>query len=137
MTIFFYKGWPKIRKSEIPPSEFWPISGDCGKLGMPNLLIPKCYWIMQNFRVAAFAISGLLSEKQHGGWRRVKLPSSRSQIRVSLSREHTLSLYQRIMWVFGWVPLTASQQTVIFGDHRSCRRQDISHVTLHDHVIRG
>ena len=52
---------------------------------------------MQNVRVAAFAVSGLLSENQHGGWRRVKLPSPRSQIRINLSREHTLSLYQRIM----------------------------------------
>ena len=28
ITIFFYKGLTEIRKSEIPPSEFCPISGD-------------------------------------------------------------------------------------------------------------
>ena len=32
MTISFYKGWPDIRKSEIRPSEFFPKSGDWGKL---------------------------------------------------------------------------------------------------------
>ena len=28
----FIKDWPEIRKSEIPPSKFCPVSGDCGKL---------------------------------------------------------------------------------------------------------
>ena len=31
------RNWPEIRKSEIPPSEFCPISGDWGELGIPNL----------------------------------------------------------------------------------------------------
>ena len=33
----FIRDWPEIRKSEIPPSEFCPISGDWGELGIPNL----------------------------------------------------------------------------------------------------
>ena len=37
MTIFFYKDWPEIRKSEIAPSEFCSIFGDWGELGIPNL----------------------------------------------------------------------------------------------------
>ena len=33
----FIKDWPEIQKSEIPPFEFCPISGDWGKLWIPNL----------------------------------------------------------------------------------------------------
>ena len=33
----FIKDWPEIQKSEILPSEFYPIYGDWGKLGIPNL----------------------------------------------------------------------------------------------------
>ena len=35
--FFFIRDWPEIWKSEIPPSEFRPISGDWGKLGLPNV----------------------------------------------------------------------------------------------------
>ena len=44
----FIRDWPEIRKSEIPPSEFCPISGDWGKLWIPNLArmsLIECYWI--------------------------------------------------------------------------------------------
>ena len=37
MKIFFYKGSPEIRKSELPPSELCPIPGDWDKLWIPNL----------------------------------------------------------------------------------------------------
>ena len=37
LQFTFIRDWPEIRKSEIPPSEFCPISGDWGKLGIPNL----------------------------------------------------------------------------------------------------
>ena len=33
----FTRIWPEIRKSEITPFEFCPISGDWSKLGIPNL----------------------------------------------------------------------------------------------------
>ena len=69
MTIFFYRDWPEIRKSETPPSEFYPISGDWGKLGIQNLarmFLIKCYWMLQNARVTAFTISELLRENQQG-----------------------------------------------------------------------
>ena len=70
MTIFFYKGWPEIRKSEIPPSEFCPMSGDWGELWIPNLVQMfqiEFYWMLQNFRVTAFTIFELLRENQLGG----------------------------------------------------------------------
>ena len=57
MTIFFYKGL--TRNTEIPPPEFFPISGDWVKLGIPNFprISPmKCYWILQNVRIIVFTI---------------------------------------------------------------------------------
>ena len=63
----FIRDWPEIRKSEIPPSEFCPISGDWGELGIPNLArmsLIKCYWMLQNARVTAFTVSESLREKQ-------------------------------------------------------------------------
>ena len=82
----FIRDWPEIRKSEIPPSEFYPIFGDWGQLWIPNLVrmfLIKYYWVLQNARVTAFTVSGLLSENQEGrdgGW--VKLPHP-IQIRVN------------------------------------------------------
>ena len=60
---------PKIRKSEIPPSETSPISGDWGELWIPNLArmsVIKCYWMLQNSRFTAFTFFELLREKQLG-----------------------------------------------------------------------
>ena len=68
----FIRDWPEIRKSEIPPSEFCPISGDWGELWIPNLAqmsLIKCYWMLQNARVTAFTVSELLREYQKGGGR--------------------------------------------------------------------
>ena len=50
----FERDWPEIRKSEKRPPEFCPISGDWGKLEMPNLArmpLMKCYWMLQNYWV--------------------------------------------------------------------------------------
>ena len=55
--FLFIKGWPKIQKSEIPPSEFCPISWDLDKLGIPKLgqmFLIKFYWMLQNTRVKLF-----------------------------------------------------------------------------------
>ena len=60
----FIRDWPEIRKSEIPPSEFCPISGDWGKLWIPNLagMSPiKYYWMLQN------SVFESLRENQLGG----------------------------------------------------------------------
>ena len=66
----FIRDWPEIRKSEIPPSEFCPISGDWGELWIPNLVrmsLIECYWMLQNSRVTAFTVLELLRETNWGG----------------------------------------------------------------------
>ena len=72
----FIKDWPEIWKSEIPPSEFCPISRDWGKLGTPKLArisLIKCYWMLQNPRVTTFTVSELPGENQRG-WGGVNYP---------------------------------------------------------------
>ena len=67
--FLFIKVWPEIRKLEIPPSEFCPISGDWGELVIPNLVgmfLMKCYRVLRNARVTAFTVSELLRENQQG-----------------------------------------------------------------------
>ena len=68
--LSFIMDWPEIRKSEIPLSEFCPISGDCGQLWPQNLArmsLIECYWMLQNSRVTAFTVFELLRENQLGG----------------------------------------------------------------------
>ena len=63
--IFSIKDWPEILKSEIPPSEFFPISGDCADLGIPNfaqMSQMKCYWMLQEARVTGFTVFELSRE---------------------------------------------------------------------------
>ena len=64
----FIRDWPEIRKSEIPPSEFCPISGDWGELGIPNLArmsLIKCYWMMENVRVTVPTCIVLMNQIVH------------------------------------------------------------------------
>ena len=71
----FIRDWPEIRKSEIPPSEFCPISRDLSEFEIPNLVrtyVIKCYWMLQNARVTAFTVSESLAQNQ-----RVKIPPPR------------------------------------------------------------
>ena len=49
----FIKNGPEIRNSESPPSEFCPISGDWGKIGITKQK-QKVYWILQNTSVTVF-----------------------------------------------------------------------------------
>ena len=59
----------EVQKLEVHPSEFCQISGDWGKLGIPNMAqvaLIKCYWMLQNVRVTLFIVSELLSENQQG-----------------------------------------------------------------------
>ena len=84
--FLFIKDWPEIRKLEITPSEFCPISRD--KLEIPNLarlFTLKCYWKLQNARFKAFTISELLRENQQG----VKLPPT--HIRVKFNNFGTIN----------------------------------------------
>ena len=56
MSISLIRDWPEIGKSEIPPSEFCPISGDWGQFWIPYLAqmsLIKSYWMLQNSRVTA------------------------------------------------------------------------------------
>ena len=65
----FITDWPKIWKSEIPLSEFCPISGDRGELGIPNfgrMFLMTSYRMLQNCRVTAFTVSELKRENQQG-----------------------------------------------------------------------
>ena len=65
----FIRDWREIRKSQIPRSEFCPISENWGELGMPNLArtsLAKCYWKLQNARVTAFTVAELIRENQQG-----------------------------------------------------------------------
>ena len=76
ISISIYKGWPEIRKSEIPPSEFCPISGNWVELGTTSLALTspiKCYWMLQNTSVTAFTISALLRENQQEGKITIKI----------------------------------------------------------------
>ena len=57
MTIFLYKGLIRNMEIEDNRTDFRAISGDWGKLGIPNLAqmsIKKCYWIQKNPMVTAF-----------------------------------------------------------------------------------
>ena len=85
----FIRNWPEIQKSEIPPSDFCPISGDWGELGIPNLAwisLIKFYLMLQNARVTAFTVSELLRENQQGG---LKLPPTRLGLRKYLKTGRT------------------------------------------------
>ena len=84
--------WPEIRKLEIPPSEFGPISGDWGYLRIQNLAqmsIIKCYWILQNARFTAFFISDLARENQQGG---IRVKGSPRQKKFVIPCERTVLL---------------------------------------------
>ena len=79
----FIRDWPEIRKSEIPSSEFLPISGDRSELGIRHLArmsLIKYYWMLQSNRIATFTVFELLRENQQESG--VKLPLCPTQIRV-------------------------------------------------------
>ena len=86
LTIFFMGDWSaEIRKSEIPRSEFCPISEDWDKLAMPNLLrmsLMKFYWMLQNARVIAFTVSELLRENKQGGWGKITPSTTRLRLKM-------------------------------------------------------
>ena len=62
----FIRDSREIQKSENR-SEFCPISGDWGKLRIPNLArtsLIKCYWMLLNAEATAFTIFELLRENR-------------------------------------------------------------------------
>ena len=68
MTISFYKGFfiTEIRRSKIPPSEFYSISGDWGEQGIPNLVSNKMLPNAAKCQGYSFTVSELLRENQMG-----------------------------------------------------------------------
>ena len=71
IKIFVYKVLtrnPETGNSPVSlPSDFSAISGDCGKLGTPNLAkmyLIKCYSMLQNARITTFTVSELLRKNQ-------------------------------------------------------------------------
>ena len=75
--LSFIRDWPEIWKSKIPPSAFCPISGEWGKLWIPNLVrmfLLECYWMLQNSRVAIFTAFELLRQNQLEGGKITPLP---------------------------------------------------------------
>ena len=103
--FLFIRDWPEIRKSEMPPYEFCPISGDWDKLGIPNLawiFLIKCYWMLENARTIAYTVSELLTENQQsGGGRRIKYPQ---QIRVKGTLMLIWKSSYMYMFIEKWYP---------------------------------
>ena len=65
---YYHFFWSWIQKSEIPTSEFFPISGEWDELGIPNLarmfLLKSFLWMLQNAIVTAFTVFELLRKRQ-------------------------------------------------------------------------
>ena len=77
----FVRDSPK--KSEILPSEFCPISGDWGELGIPdlaNIFLIKCYWMIQIASVTVLTVFELLRVNQQEG-SEVKLTPTQIRVR--------------------------------------------------------
>ena len=95
--------WPDIRKSELPPSEFCPISGDWGELWILNLKrmsLIQCYSILRISRVSSFC-----RFCQLGGGGKIPPDPSRLGLRKKLFLKQvksrvSRSKYPRIMIYF-------------------------------------
>ena len=97
------RDWPDIRKSELPPSEFCPISGDWGELWILNLKrmsLIQCYSILRISRVSSFC-----RFCQLGGGGKIPPDPSRLGLRKKLFLKQvksrvSRSKYPRIMIYF-------------------------------------
>ena len=75
----FIRDWREIRKLEIPLSQFCPISGDWGELGIPNLAwtsLIKCCKMLQNVRVTYSLYHFLVIKGKPTGRKGVKITPS-------------------------------------------------------------
>ena len=111
----FIRDSPEIRKLEIPPLEFCPISGDWGELGISNLplmCLVKCYWILQNARVTAFIVFELVKSPLPSPSRfglKMRMAVSVEVSIVVWSQYITLELFWRTLendTVTGFTPFT-------------------------------
>ena len=83
----FIRDWAEIRKSDITPSEFCPISGDRGELGIPNLArmsLMKCYQMLQNASYGFYRF-WVIKGKPTGRVKLLPSPVPPTQIRVKLT----------------------------------------------------
>ena len=67
LTFLLIKNRPEVWKLEIHPFKFCPIFGDWDKLGIQHLAhmsLTKCYYMLQDYRVTAFAV---INGKPTGG----------------------------------------------------------------------
>ena len=99
LQFSFISDWPEIRKSETPPSEFFPISEEWGELWVPHLArmsLIECYWMLPNSRVTAFTALELLRENQLGGGG--KITPSPSRLWLNL-RPFLISSYYDVFWI--------------------------------------
>ena len=90
----FKRDWPEIRKSEIPPSEFRPLSGDWVESEMANLAwmsLTKFYWML-------LVLSYLLRQKQKGGELLPPLPPT--QIIVKILSSDPVKISQNCFYSF-------------------------------------
>ena len=79
--FYFVRNWPEIRKLEIPPSGFCPISGDGGELWIPNLKrisLIEYYLMLQHAKSYSFYRFWVIKGKPIGG-----ITAAPTQIRVT------------------------------------------------------
>ena len=96
----FIRDWPEIRKSEIPTSEFFPISGDWSKLWiliLARMSLIECYWMLQNSRVTAFTIFELLRGNHLRGVK-LLLPATQIRVKTHFSGIIRFSSRSRLNW---------------------------------------
>ena len=93
----FIKDWPEIRKLEIPPSEFCPISGYWDELWVPNLArmsLINCYWMLQRLQGYSFYRWWVIKGKPTGVG--VKLPPTHIRVKGYLRCKILNSLKQKL-----------------------------------------
>ena len=105
----FIWDWPKIQKSEIPPSEFCLISRDWGELGIPNLARMSLNKILLNAAKRQGYISyrfWVIKGKPIGGKITHKHTHTHTQIRVkgnwiwAMTRDHANNILLTINLLF-------------------------------------
>ena len=97
MTILFYKGLTRNPEIGNTPSGFCPISGDRGKLWIPNLarmFLVEYYWMLQGARGYRFYRFWVIKEKPTGGGCKITNPPPfTNQIRIKTLLTNDLSTF--------------------------------------------
>ena len=99
----FIRDWPEIRKSEIPPSEFCPISGDWSKLGIPKFGINVSSEMLLNAAKCqgySFYCFWVIKGKPTAGEGKGDYPPSPTQIRVKAIILYSVHSISFVKYVF-------------------------------------